>query len=212
MTFDQWSDGGDIQRINVVDKECAVGIAHIHRARQLQIGRIDRANLEVDAARIHSLGQWNLFPFQQRRSHVDRDHVIFICASRDKNACISFDANFRAVALFHHQPADAAGDVAAGRHFAAVIVPDPHEDVGAHGMFQRDDLISASRIGDALDRCCVQVHALAAPIENGKAIPASVHLIKLHNAQHIIRLWVECQLSSLKNRARVCGQDPRRVF
>jgi len=43
-----------------------MGIAHVHRAGELKVRRIDRPDLEIDAARIHPLGQRDLFPFEKR--------------------------------------------------------------------------------------------------------------------------------------------------
>jgi hypothetical protein len=161
-----------------------MGVAHVHRAGELQIGRIDGADLEVDAARIHPFGQRDFFPFEQGRAHVDGD--AFLARPRSFQAAgEGLDGETVCAAFFHHQPADAAGGVAAGLRFRSVAVEDAHEDVAAQRALHGDHLISADagrRVGDGPYALRRQVKPFRPAVKYDEGVASSIHLPELHGA------------------------------
>ena len=132
-------------------------------------------------ARVSSKGlrQRDLAPAEARLAHVDGDHLRLAGVEGAEQPGIGLDRGGLPAALAHHQPADAAGGVAAGIDLAAVLVVDAHEDVGIpRRALERDHLVEADRpvVAERADRLRREPDRPLARVEHGERVAEAVHL------------------------------------
>src|ERR1700682_4592176 len=124
-------------RVNILDEEDAMRIAHVDRRRAEQNRRVDRAHLDVENARVHALGERYLLPFEFGRAHVDRDAAVAFARAVEE-AAFGPERHARLAGFAQYQARHTARAVAAGFDLVAVRVPDAHLGVGALLAFADD--------------------------------------------------------------------------
>ena len=119
-------------------------------------------------------------PFEPGLAHVDGHAGLAVGGEGLQEAGIGFDRGAIDVLFLHHQPADAAGRIAAGIHLAAVAVVDAHEGIDVHRRGLDDDhLVEAdagAAVADRGDLGLGEAHGLLARIENDEVVAEPVHL------------------------------------
>ena len=180
MVLDQRAGAAHRRGLGVVDEEHHVRIAHAHRAGRVQVRIVDRADLQLDVAGVHLLGQRHLRPVEAGFAHVDAD-VGSLAAAGIQDAGGGLDAGGVAARRLHQNPADAAGGVAAGVNLRAVGVPDAHAGVGLGRGIDGDQLVAAHArrpIGDGAHFLGRRLERLGAGLDNDEVVAEPVHLQK----------------------------------
>ena len=144
----------------------------------MEQGRVDGADLQLDAARVHLLGERDLGPVQAGFAHVDGNHAL-ARTRRLIEPAQGVDAGAVAARRLHQQPADAAQRVAARFHLAAVGVPHAHEGVGAVGGLYGDELVEADAglaVGPGAHLLRRGPEGLPARLDDDEVVAEPVHL------------------------------------
>ncbi len=155
-------------------------VAHVDAAGGVHHRIVNRPDLQLDAARVHRLGQGDLVPFEARRAHIDR-HLVGTGHEGGDQAGIGLQHHVIHAALAHQQPAHAAAGIAAGVHLAPIGVPDAHEGVGLGRGFDGDHLVAAGprpAIGDRADLRLAGRKRHGAGLDHGEVVAQPVHLEK----------------------------------
>ena len=200
MPFDQWTERRDVEIVDILDEEHGVRIAHGHNGRTGQVGLVHRADLHVDAAHIHLLGQRNVFPAHQRRAHVDR-HKPSQRLKAFQHVGFGLDRDHWLAGFLKDEMRHGARTVPASGHFAAIGIPDAHEYVFCRVAFERDDLVSLQIGCDLAHLLHRRREGRRAGIKHGKRIAGTIH----PDAAHVRRAEFREQVFRVEN-ARHFGE------
>lgn len=173
VSFEQWSGRSEVDRVAVLDEEDRMGIAHTDAG-----GGRRRGVAEIHLKRVQRSRQRDLLPAQPGLAHVDVEHLDPTPACLQQ-AGLSFNSGIVPSGLFHEQPGDAAGSVAAGLGLAAVRIPDAHEGIARERRFETDELIASHAdmaIGNGADRAWRKRRGTFPGVDDDEVIAQAVHL------------------------------------
>ncbi len=170
-----------VDRLGVVDEKGRVRVADIGADRHRQ-----RPERQIQASGVHGPRQRDLAPAGARRPHIDRDLPVGHDQGFEEPGR-RLDPHPPIAGLAAHQPADAAGGVAAGLGLAAVRVADAHQELrcGIGGRLQHDQLVAAdagAAVGQGPSRADPDRELAATGVEHDKIVAEAVHLQKRHLA------------------------------
>src|SRR5262249_43988915 len=139
--------------------------------------------LDVDGARIHALGEWDVLPVELGLAHVDGDASVAFAHAVEKAA--TGPERHAAVAGFLEDEArDAACAVAAALDLIAVRIPDAHLGVGAIFWTADDEhlVVADAAVAVADQACSLRRHRdrVLAGIDDDEVVAEAVHLEKGH--------------------------------
>ncbi len=191
VMFDIRPQGGQIDRLGVLDEEDAMRIAHVDGR-----GVGQRSLFDGQRQCISRFPQRDFRPIQPRRAHVHRDDAVRTGLGGQQPGR-RFDRRRRPARLFHQRGGDATGAVAAGRRFAAVRIIEAEARVGAVviRLIYQDKLIeadAAATVGDGANPVRRELDGRAAPVDHDEVVAETMHLgerdHRCHPCEHSL-IW-----------------------
>jgi hypothetical protein len=132
MIFQHRPEFGQVIRIDVIDPEHRMRIAHAHDGGRMQDRIVDRPDLQFDRTGVAELfGEGNLVPGKTRRTHIDGEQPRRQRLPAIEHARIGFEGEFGLAGFIEQQRRHAAHTVAAGARVRSVIVENADARIGA---------------------------------------------------------------------------------
>ncbi len=179
MMLEQRTDPAEVERLNVIDPEDAMGVADIHGRWRMQDRLVDGADLKLDPAGVDELlGERNFVPAQPRHAHVHGDQTLARPLA-DEETSSGVDGRARAPGFLEYQIGDAARGVAAAFDFRSFAVPDAHAHIGDGRAFEHDHLIAADAgraIGNGAGLRFAERNGTVTRVENDEIVAETIHL------------------------------------
>ena len=177
----------------------------------MRVADIDRAGL-VEAipadrhhGRVHAIGKRDRVPFETGFTHIDTGAA---CRRFDADcATCRFNICWRAM-----EEGNGAAGVATGSDLAAILIEDPHAEIGSAAWLQKDQLIApdpGATVGERAGDAAIDVRqVLCASIKHDKVIAQSMHFgeIDAHRAAHLC-IWRR-SVQYMRQTARVPPSRP----
>ena len=173
VSFEERSGRRKVNRIAILDEEDGMRIADTDAG-----GRRRRGIAEINLKRVSRTRQRDVPPAEPRAAHVNVEHL-HSTPARLQQAGPCFDAGVIPSGLFHDQPGDAAGSVAAGLGLVAVRIPDAHEGIARDRRLETDELVASHTdvaIGNRADRACGKRRGTLPGVDDDEVIAQAVHL------------------------------------
>ena len=165
--FDFRAEPVEFYRAAILGEEYHMRVANIERG-----GGFEQIPGDRHLVRVDRIGERHLIPFKARLAHVHCD-VAAARVNRQQPAQ-RFNPQRRA-----DQQPDRAGGIAAGFDLAAVLIEDPHLEVGRAGWLQQDQLVAANS-GAPVSQCRSERsghhrHAISTRVEHDEIVAQSMH-------------------------------------